>query len=209
MMGDDLLNPHEISTKRVEDSYVEVLNKYRAKRRRQKISRDTILDAVVKEAMMRKPKSNLQKKAKYLKRHFYELSRSKGYYNSWFEVCYAKYSAINTNGRAYYLAKDEEHYIYGKRKFELDTLIKNDTVKLWSYQDFSSKLKRRSRPGANRRWHNYGEVSKIGICSTVRYKAYPKSAPLIEVLYVLSGTILPEKLQGKKKKPPVDKTDGF
>jgi hypothetical protein len=190
-----ILDPLNIDVDLIKQSIVDVINERRIKRKQNLISIDPALDSVVNYFSKKYEKKKLYKRKRKLKRNFYQISRNYGFFNSWFKVGYNSSKSLYNNGRAYTLIPEEGGYYYGTNKQREDTAIIRKALPRYTYKSFARNVLRKIHPSRNRRWIGNSEVIKIGMKIKIIKKNYPSTPPRIEVLFVLSGNVLPQHLE--------------
>ncbi len=189
------LDPLNIDVELIKQNIVKVINEGRIRSNKNLIRLDPSLDSIVNYFSHRYENKKLHKRKKKLKRGFYEISRNYAFFNSWFKVGYTSLLSLYDNGRSYTLIEEEGRYCYGTKNQIKDTVIIRKPLPLYSYKLFAKNLLRKTRPSRNKWWISNPEVSKIGINIRVIKKDYPKIPPKIELLFVISGNVLPQNLK--------------
>ena len=136
----------------------------------------------------------LYKKRKKARQNFYSKAWDLGYINSWFKIMYSESSILLVGGKSIYFNSELNGFCWGTKKSLKDTNIKPILVPKLTYRQLAKRLVSRSLPGSNRRWINTSEVDKIGIQVNVNEKGFPDKLPSIELVFILSGNVMPKKL---------------
>ena len=190
-----ILDPLNIDVVLLKQTIIDVINENRIKRNRKLISSDDSLDSIVDYFAINYSKKSIYKRKRKLKKQFYQISRNYDFFNSWFKTGYASLSSLNSNGRLYVLIEEEDAYCFGTIKQIEDSVIVRKKVPPYTYKSFAKNLFYKMRPSRNRRWINNPDVSKIGIKIKVVKDNFPVKVPEIEVLFVISGNVLPSNLE--------------
>jgi hypothetical protein len=189
------LNPLNIDVVLLKQTIIDVINENRIKRNRKLISSDSSLDSVVDYFSRNYTNKSIYKRKQKLKRQFYQISRNYDFFNSWFKTGYALLPALNRNGRAYTLIEEEDAYFFGTKKQIEDSAIVRKKVPPYTYKSYVKNFFYKMRPSKNKRWINNSDVSKIGIKIKIVKDDFPIKVPEIEVLFVISGNVLPHNLK--------------
>ena len=107
---------------------------------------------------------------------------------------YSESSILLVGGKSIYFNSELNGFCWGTKKSLKDTNIKPILVPKLTYRQLAKRLVSRSLPGSNRRWINTSEVDKIGIQVYVNEKGFPDKLPSIELVFILSGNVMPKKL---------------
>ena len=190
-----ILNPLNIDVVLLKQTIIDVINENRIKRNRKLISSDSSLDSVVDYFSRNYTNKSIYKRKQKLKRQFYQISRNYDFFNSWFKTGYALLPALNRNGRAYTLIEEEDAYFFGTKKQIEDSAIVRKKVPPYTYKSYVKNFFYKMRPSKNKRWINNSDVSKIGIKIKIVKDDFPIKVPEIEVLFVISGNVLPHNLK--------------
>ncbi len=190
-----ILDPLKIDVELLKQSIVDVINEGRIRRRKKIISIDLALDSVVNYFASKYEKKPLYKRKRKLKRDFYKISRNYGFFNSWFKSGFSSARSLYSNGRSFFLIKKEGRYCYGTNKQIGDAAIIRKPMPLYTYKSFAKYLLRKMRPSRNMRWIGNTEVTKIGMKIKIDKENFPSTPPRVEVLFVISGNVLPQNLK--------------
>ena len=190
-----ILDPLNIDVVLLKQTIIDVINESRIKRNRKLISSDDSLDSIVDYFAINYSKKSIYKRKRKLKKQFYQISRNYGFFNSWFKTGYASLSSLNSNGRAYTLIEGEDAYFFGTKKQIEDSAIVRKKVPPYTYKSYVKNFFYKMKPSKNKRWLNNSDVSKIGIKVKVVKNDFPVKVPEIEVLFVISGNVLPNNLK--------------
>lgn len=184
------LDPVNINVNLLETTIVDYINYKRKKTRRREINLNVKLDSVVGFFSKEYANKELFKRRRKLRQSFYSKSREIGHYNSWFKALAKSESAILIGGKTAYFDEGVQKYCWGSKGQKGDPV----PFKFYTYRQFAKLILSRSYPASHRRWLNNSEVDKIGINIKINRKNFPARLPRVEVLFAISGNVMPAKL---------------
>ncbi|MBL55928.1 MAG: hypothetical protein CMP61_01950 [Flavobacteriales bacterium] len=189
-----LADPVNIDTKLLKEAVIEYVNFRRQKTRKNQIQSNLYLDSIIGQFNTKYKNKDLYKKRKKVRQNFYSKAWDLGYTNSWFKIMYSESSTLLVSGKSIYFNSELNGFCWGTKKSLRDTNIKPILVPKLTYRQLAKRLVSRSLPGSNRRWINTSGVDKIGIQVNVNEKGFPYKLPSIELIFIVSGNVMPTKL---------------
>ena len=190
-----LINPYDFKRELLKDAIVNLINKKREKSNRPLIEVDVKLDSLLVYFHEKHKNKDFSKIRRKLRKGFYLKGIDIGFKNSWFKVAQSNYSTMPVFGRSYFFDTSCQVYKYGTEAALKDTLIKPRPSRLISYKELSKKLILGSYPGKVKRWITNSSVTKIGLYIKVNKRNYPSRVPTVEIMYLLSGNVMPKDLK--------------